>query len=113
MPFFREIPAKLILLLHLLLGFLTGWFFVQGFKLLLGLCTLGGIPLKGLFYRVCGVQLAFLQFIIVWIVDKRVWEAKRVPMKRTPANAREIGLLFASIGLYAVGAAVINLIRLL
>lgn len=113
MPFFHELPAKLILLLHLLLGFLTGWFFVQGFKLLLGMCTLGGIPLTGLFYRVCGVQLAFLQFIIVWIVDKRVWERKREPKLRTPANAREIGLLFASIGLYAVGAAVINLIRLL
>ncbi len=113
MPFFRELPAKLILQLHLLLGFLTGWFFIQGFKLLFGMCTLGGVPLTSLFFRVCGVQLAFLQFIIVWLVDKRVWERKHVPMKRTPANAREIGLLFASIGLYAVGAAIINLIRLL
>ena len=51
MPFFRELPAKLILLLHLLLGFLTGWFFVQGIRLLLGLCHAGKIPMTGLFFR--------------------------------------------------------------
>ena len=113
MPFFHELPAKLILLLHLLLGFLTGWFFVQGFKLLLGMCTLGPMQLTGLFYRIAGVQLAFLQFIIVWIVDKRVWEKKREILPRVPANAREIGLLLASIALSAVGAAVINLVRFL
>ncbi|MBR6019948.1 MAG: hypothetical protein IK055_07015 [Lachnospiraceae bacterium] len=113
MPFFRELPAKLILLLHLLLGVLTGWFFVQGFRLVLGMCRLGEIPLTGLFYRVLGVQLAFLQFIIVWIVDKRVWEKKRVAQPKSPATSREIGLLFASIALYGVGCGLINLIRLL
>ena len=112
MPFFRELPAKLILLLHLLLGVLTGWFFVQGFRLMLGMARFGGVQLTGLFYRVCGVQLAFLQFIIVWIVDKRVWERKRTATVKSPASAKEVGLLFASIGLYAVGAAIINLIRL-
>ena len=86
---------------------------MQGFKLLLGMCTFGGMPLTGLFYRIAGVQLAFLQFIIVWIVDNRVWEKKRKAQPRVPANAREIGLLLASIALYGVGAAVINLVRLL
>ena len=64
-------------------------------------------------YRVCGVQLSFLQFCIVWLVDKRVWEKKRVPSAPAPTNAKEILLLLASILCYAVGAAVINLIRLL
>lgn len=113
MPFFRELPAKLILLLHLLLGFVTGWFFIQGFKLLLGRCFAGTIPLTGMGYRVCGVQLSFLQFCIVWLVDKRVWEKKRVPSAPAPTNAKEILLLLASILCYAMGAAVINLIRLL
>ena len=113
MPFFRELPAKLILLLHLLLGFLTGWFFVQGIRLLLGLCHAGKSPMTGLFFRVCGVQLAFLQFIIVWIADKRVWQRKRVPSAKAPTNAKEILLLLASILCYAAGAAVINLVRFL
>ena len=111
MPFFRELPTKLILLLHLLLGFLTGWFFVQGIRLMLGLCYAGTIPLKGLFFRVCGVQLAFLQFIIVWIVDKKVWQKKRVPSPKADTTNLEYGMLVAAILCYAVGAAVINLIR--
>ena len=108
MPFFRELPAKLILLLHLILGVATGWFFVQGFKLLFGMCRLGEIHLTGLFYRIAGVQLAFLQFILVWVIDKYVWQKKREPMPKAPVTGREIGLLFASIGLYAVGAALIT-----
>jgi len=113
MPFFRELPAKLILLLHLLLGVLTGWFFLQGFRLILGMASFGGMPLTGLFYRICGVQLAFLQFIIVWIVDKKVWERKRTATPKSPVTVKEVSLLIASIGLYFVGAGLINLIRLI
>ncbi|MBR5712944.1 MAG: hypothetical protein IKX54_05040 [Lachnospiraceae bacterium] len=111
MPFFRELPAKLICLLHLLLGIITGWFFVQGIRMTLGLCSFGAFEMNRLPWRIVGVQLAFLQFVIVWIVDKRVWEKKRVAQPKAPASAREIGLLFAAILLYAVGAAAINMIR--
>jgi len=98
--------------LHLLLGLLTGWFFVQGFKLLFGLAKVGGIPRTGLIFRVWGIQLAFLQFIIVWLVDKHVWEKKREHTRPSPVNAKEVALLFGAILCYAVGAALINLIRL-
>ncbi len=113
MPFFRELPAKLILLLHLILGVVTGWFFVQGFKLMLGRVYVGGIAQKGLFYRIWGLQLSTFIFILVWLIDLRVWKKKRTPMPRSRATAKEIGLLFASILLYGVGAAAINMIRFL
>lgn len=114
MPFFRELPAKMILLLHLAWGVVTGWFLVQGVRLALGLCYAGTIPMTGLFFRVCGVQLAFLQFIIVWVADKYIWQKKRVKTPpRTPVSAREVGLLFGALLCYAAGAAAINLIRLI
>ena len=70
MPYFRDIPMKTILLMNFILGIVTGWFFVQGIKLLLGFCVFGGLQMKGIFYRVLGVQLSFLVFIIVWLIDQ-------------------------------------------
>lgn len=115
MPYFRDIPMKTILLMNFILGIVTGWFFVQGIKLLLGLCVFGGLQMKGIFYRVLGVQLSFLVFIIVWLIDQKYWQKHRPKGQPvvTKKTAADYGKAVLTVLAYAVGAGIINLIRLL
>ena len=115
MPYFRDIPMKTILLINFILGLVSGWFFVQGIKLLLGRCVFGGLKMTGICYRVLGVQLSFLVFIIVWLIQQKYWQKNRpkgqpVVLKKT---ASDYGKAVLTVLAYAAGAAIINLIRLL
>ena len=113
MPYFRELPLKKILLVNFILGLTTGWFFVQGFKLMLGLVVFGGLRLTMFFYRLLGLQLSFFIFIVVWVIDKKYWEKHRVktpPAKPTAAEYRSLALTLL---VYAAGAGIINLVRLI
>ena len=113
MPYFRELPLKTILIRNFILGLLTGWFFVQGIKLTLGLCVFGGLQLTMFFYRLLGVQLAFLVFIVVWLVDQFYWKKHRVESDNPGAKptAKEYGKLVLTILVYGVGLGLINLVR--
>ena len=115
MPYFRDLPMKTILLMNFILGLVTGWFFVQGIKLMLGLCVFGGLKMTGYFYRLLGLQLSFLVFIIVWLIDQKYWQKHRqkgypVALKKT---AEDYGKAVLTVLAYAAGAGIINLIRLL
>ncbi|MBO4697257.1 MAG: hypothetical protein J5643_08270 [Lachnospiraceae bacterium] len=112
MPYFRELPLKKILQMNFILGLVTGWFFVQGIKLALGLAVFGGLRLKYFFYRLLGVQLAFLVFIVVWIIDQKYWQKHRTATPPQKPGKTEYGRLFLTLLVYAAGAGLINLVRL-
>ena len=113
MPYFRELPLKKILQMNFILGLVTGWFFVQGIKLALGLAVFGGLRLKYFFYRLLGVQLAFLVFIVVWIIDQKYWQKHREKTEPRKATFAEYKKLFLTLLVYAAGAGIINLVRLI
>ncbi len=113
MPYFRELPLKTILWMNFLLGLASGWFFVQGIKLMLGLCVFGGLQLKTFFYRLLGLQLSFLVFVIVWVVDQTYWKNHRVRTDNTPTSAAEVKKLCLTLLSYAIGGGIINLVRFL
>ena len=112
MPYFRELPLKKILLVNFILGLTTGWFFVQGFKLMLGLVVFGGLRLTMFFYRLLGLQLSFFIFIVVWVIDKKYWEKHRVKTPPAKPTAAEYRSLLLTLLVYAAGAGLINLVRL-
>ena len=112
MPYFREIPIKTILIHHFLLGLATGWFFIQGIKLALGRCVFGGMQMTAFFYRLLGVQLSFLVFFIVWIVDQFYWKKHRTATPEAKPTKSEYGKLCLTLLVYAAGVAIINLVRL-
>lgn len=113
MPYFRELPLKKILLMHFILGLTTGWFFAQGIKLALGKCVFGGLQLTFPFYRLLGVQLSFFVFFVVCIIDLNYWKKHRTETPKAKATAAEYGKLCLTVLVYAAGAGIINLIRLL
>ena len=113
MPYFRELPLKKILQMNFILGLATGWFFIQGIKLTLGLAVFGGKQLTPFFYRMLGVQLSFLVFIIVWFIDQKYWQKHRTPTPPQKPGRTEYGRLFLTLLVYAAGAGIINLVRFL
>ncbi len=113
MPFFRELKLKNILILNAVCGLLTGWFFWQGCRLTLGWCTMGGHKMTGFFYRLLGVQLAFLMFIIVYSVNSRYWKRNRNKRPPEKTSFADVAKLCLTVLVYGVGAVLVNLLRLL
>ena len=113
MPYFRELPLKKILLHNFLLGLVSGWFFVQGIRLMLGKVVFGGLRLHTAFYRLLGLQLSFFVFVIVWVVDQTYWKKHREKTPPAKATAKEWGKLLLTLLCYAAGAGISNLIRFL
>lgn len=113
MPYFRELPLKKILLMNFILGLTTGWFFVQGIKLMLGMVVFGGLRLHTFFYRLLGLQLSFLVFVIVWVIDQSYWKKHREKTPPAKPTAAEYKSLFLTLLVYAAGAGLINLVRLI
>lgn len=113
MPYFRELPLKKILLMNFILGIVTGWFFVQGFKLMLGMVVFGDVRLHTFFYRLLGLQLSFFVFIVVWVIDQTYWKKHREKTPPAKPTAAEYRSLLLTLLVYAVGAGLINLVRLI
>ncbi|MCR5531587.1 MAG: hypothetical protein K6F26_07045 [Lachnospiraceae bacterium] len=113
MPYFRELPLKKILLMNFILGLTTGWFFVQGIKLMLGMVVFGGLRLHTFFYRLLGLQLSFLVFVIVWVIDQSYWKKHREKTPPAKPTASEYKSLLLTLLVYAAGAGLINLVRLI
>lgn len=113
MPYFRELPLKTILIRNFVLGLLTGWFFVQGIKLALGLCVFGGLQMTMIFWRFLGVQLSVLVFIIVFAIEFFYWKKHRTDTPKAKPTAKEYGMLALTVIVYGVGLGLINLIRLI
>ena len=82
MRYFRELKLSTILWTNALLGFFSGYFLYQAVRLALGLFK------RGLFWHILGVQYFCFVLLVVYFIDKTIWQKKRFHAAHTPDDKR-------------------------